>query len=135
MLFFAHSGLRFLVLLAGFAALAYFAYAVATRRGDERTARILGASFAGLLDLQVVLGLIMVALGLFYGAMIGHIFMMIAAVAVVHGGLVMARTSPDPRRGMAIRLMAVLVSLVLVFGGIMAIGRSVFGSGAPTMVY
>jgi heme A synthase len=135
MLFFAHSGLRFLVLLAGFAALGYFAYAVATKSGNERTARILGASFSGLLDLQVVIGLVMVALGLFYSALIGHLFMMIGAVAVSHGSMVLAKNTPDRSRAMGIRLLGVVVALLLIVGGIMAIGRSVLGTGAPTMVY
>jgi len=135
MLFFAHSGLRYLVLLAGLLAVAYFAYAVATRKGNERTARVLGASFAGLLDLQIVLGLIMVALGLYYAALMGHIFMMIGAAVLVHGAMVLARNSPDPSRAMGLRLMGTVIALLLIVGGIMAIGRSVFGAGAPTMVY
>ncbi|MEX2583233.1 MAG: hypothetical protein WD766_08155 [Gemmatimonadota bacterium] len=134
MLFMAHSGLRYLVLLVGIAALIYFGYAVATKKGDERTGRVLGSAFAGLVDLQIVLGLLMVAFGLFYSALIGHLFMMIAAAVVAHVAMVFARTSPNPSRGNAVRLLGVAMALVLIIGGIMAIGRSVFGSGAPTLM-
>lgn len=135
MLFFAHSGLRYLVLLAGVIALAYFAYAVATKSGNERVARIVGASFAGLLDLQAVIGIVMVALGLFYSALIGHLFMMVAAAVVAHVAMAMGRNSDPPSRGYAIRLAGVAVAMLLIIGGIMAIGRSIFGtSGGPSML-
>lgn len=130
----AHSGLRYLVLLAGFVALIYFAYAVATRSGNERTARIIGSAFAGLIDLQAVLGLIMVALGLFYSALIGHIFMMIAAAVVAHVAMVFGRSSENVARGNAVRLLGVAMALALIIGGILAIGRSVFGTGSPTLI-
>jgi heme A synthase len=135
MLFFAHSGLRYLVLLAGVIALLYFAYAVATKSGNERVSRILGASFAGLIDLQALLGIVMVVLGLFYSALIGHIFMMLGAAVVAHAAMVLARSSPEPARANSIRLMGVVVALLLIVGGIMAIGRSPLGAGAPTMVF
>ncbi|MQA91234.1 MAG: hypothetical protein GEU90_13545 [Gemmatimonas sp.] len=134
MLFMAHSGVRYLVLLAGIVALVYFAYAVASKKGDARTARIVGSAFTGLIDLQIVLGLLMVAFGLFYSALIGHMFMMIAAAAVAHGSMRFGRSAPDVARGNTIRLLGVAVSLALVVGGIMAIGRSVFGSGSPTLI-
>ncbi|HUE97563.1 MAG TPA: hypothetical protein VMN39_12960 [Longimicrobiaceae bacterium] len=134
MLFYAHSGLRYLVLLAGFAAAAYYGYAVATKKGNERTARILGSAFVGTLDLQIVVGVVMVVLGLYYPALIGHLFMMIGAAVVGHVALVLARSAPSPERAYAIRLMGVVFALVLIAGGIMAIGRSIFGSGVPSMM-
>ena len=134
MLFYAHSGLRYLVLLAGIVALAYFGYAIGTRKGNEKTARIVGSIFVGALDLQVVLGLVMVILGAFYPALIGHMFMMIGAAVVAHVALAMARSSPVPERAYAIRLMGVIFALVLIVGGILAIGRQVFGSGVPSFV-
>lgn len=132
MLFFAHSGLRYLVLLVGVLALGYFVYALATRNASERTSRILVSSFAGLVDLQVVIGLLMVALGLYYPALLGHIFMMVGAAVVAHVAMSLARSSP-PDRAVRIRLLGVVVALVLIVGGIMAIGRSVLGTGVPSI--
>jgi heme A synthase len=135
MLFFAHSGLRYLVLIAGFAALAYYIYAVVTKGGDERKSRIFGSAFVGLLDLQIVIGIIMVALGLFYSALIGHLVLMLGAAGVAHGALILARSSPTPERADSIRLAGVVLALLFVVGGIMAIGRPVLGTGSPTMIY
>lgn len=136
MLFFAHSGLRHLVLLAGLAALGYLVYAVATKSGNPRVARILGASFVGLIDLQVVIGLLMVALGLYYPAILGHLFMMLGAAVVGHAAMVMGRGAETPDKGLKIQLAGVVVALLLIAGGILSIGRSLFGtSGGPTMVY
>lgn len=134
MLFYAHSGLRYLVLLAGVVALLYFAYAAITKSGSEKLGRVLGSIFVGLVDLQILLGIGMVVLGLFYPALIGHLFMMVGAAVVAHVAMAMAKSSPNPDRATAIRLMGVVFALVLIAGGIMAIGRAIFGSGAPSMV-
>jgi vacuolar-type H+-ATPase subunit I/STV1 len=123
-LFQAHSGLRYLVLLAGLVALVYFASGLAMKRPVGKPVRILGAIFTGLLDLQAVLGLAMVALGRFYPQLIGHLAMMLLAVGSTHTLLVINRKRPNP--GYALPLIAVLVALVLIAGGIMAIGRGVF---------
>lgn len=134
MLFFAHSGVRYLVLLAGLVALGYFAYAVVTKRSNERLSRTLGAVFVGLLDLQILLGIALVALGLYYPALMGHLFMMIAAAVVGHAALALARSADPPERRNALRLGGVVVSLTLIVAGILAIGRAVFGNGSPTML-
>lgn len=125
-LFYAHSGLRYLVLLVGLVALAYFVWGLATRRVPGRAVRSLGAAFSGLLDLQLLLGLLMLALGRYYPALIGHIVMMVLAVGVVHGLLVVNRRRATP--GWVLPLVGVALGLVLIIGGIMAIGRSPFGS-------
>jgi heme A synthase len=133
MLFFAHSGLRYLVLLVGFIALLYLAYALFTKKGEEKLGRTLGSVFVGLLDLQMLLGILMVVLGNFYPALIGHLAMMVGAVVVGHGAMAMAKTAEPAERRNALRFGGVLVALLLIIGGIMAIGRSVFGSGVPSI--
>lgn len=133
MLFYAHSGLRYLVLLAGVAAFVYYLISMRSSGGDQRTGRILGAIFVGSLDLQVVLGIIMVALGLFYPALIGHMFMMVAAAVVAHVALAMSRRTPEASKANSIRVLGVGLALVLIVGGIMAIGRPIIGSGTPPL--
>jgi hypothetical protein len=85
--------------------------------------RIAGAIFVGALDLQVVLGLILLAVWPFYGALIGHIVMMILAVVVAHGARVAARRAAADAARFGWALAAIVVPLVLIIGGIMAIGR------------
>ncbi|MDC0714543.1 hypothetical protein POL68_39210 [Stigmatella sp. ncwal1] len=123
-LFHLHSGLRYLVLLVGFVALVYFASGLATKRPVGKGVRVLGAIYSGLLDLQVLVGITLVALGRYYPQLIGHMVLMVLAVAVTHVLLVRNRKRPTP--GYVLPLVAVAVSLVLIAAGIMAIGRGVF---------
>jgi hypothetical protein len=123
-LFAAHSGLRYLVLLAGLVAAVYFAVGLAQKRPVTRAVRVMGAIFSGLMDLQVLLGLVLVAMGRYYPALIGHIVLMLLAVAVVHGTLVANRKRPQP--GYALPLAGVVLGLALLAAGILAIRPSIF---------
>lgn len=133
-LFHAHSGLRYLVLLSGIVAVAYLAYALATGRGEEKPARIVTSAFVGLLDLQILLGLLLMVTGIFYGALIGHLVMMLLAAAVGHWAAATAKRPSEGARATKIRLVGVAVALFLIVGGVMSIGRSIFGSAPPTVV-
>ena len=126
-LYHAHSGLRYLVLLAAVAAIVALAYALASHRG-ARAARILPAVFTGLLDLQILLGIGLVMGGLFPDAVVGHLVMMIIAAAVAHGASVLAKRASSVQREQVTRLIGIVVALALIVGGIMALGRSVLGS-------
>jgi vacuolar-type H+-ATPase subunit I/STV1 len=129
-LFQAHSGLRYLVLLVGLVALAYFVSGLVTKRPVGKPVRILGSSFVGLLDLQILLGIIMVAMGRYYPRLIGHIVMMLVAATVAHVLLVVNRKRPNP--GYVLPLIAVAVALALIAGGLMAIGRGLLTHTATT---
>lgn len=131
MLYYAHSGLRYLVLLAGIVAFLFLLWGWATRAEHGRGARIALMAFLGLLDVQIVLGLLLLATGLYYPALIGHIMTMILGAAAGHGFSVMSRKSPEPRTRYAMGMMAVGVALALVAAGIMAIGRGPFESRPP----
>ena len=131
-LYHAHSGLRYLVLLAALAALVSLAYALAMGRMD-RSARVLPIAFTGLLDLQVLLGIGLVIGGVFPDAAVGHLVMMVLALVVTHGASVLAKRASTERREMTFRLVGIVLALLLIAGGIMALGRSVLGS-APMNV-
>lgn len=136
MLYMAHSGVRYLVIL--FAVLAIVGLVLgftASRRsaegpsaGQAKGIRIATASFVGVLDLQVILGIVLLVLmmadGRYYPALIGHIIMMILAAVVAHVGSVLGRRRTGAGAYSA-PLFGVLTSLALVVGGIMAIGRGV----------
>lgn len=132
MLFQAHSGVRYLVLLVGVLALLACLYSVATGR-PVRAAQGLTSAFTGLLDLQILLGLGLVIGGIFYDALVGHLVMMALAAVVAHVSSVRAKRAQDERKATMARLIGVGLALVLIVGGIMSIGRSVIGSGAPTL--
>jgi ascorbate-specific PTS system EIIC-type component UlaA len=124
--FYAHSGIRYLVLLAAIAAVLYLLYGIATRQPFDKLATILSAAYVGLLDLQVLTGVLLYLLIPSYPALLGHVVMMLAAVTLAHVASIMNKRREDKSRGLAIA--GVAGSLVLVVGGIMAIGRPLFGS-------
>ena len=91
-LYHAHSGLRYLVLLAALVAIVALAYALATGRASRAT-RVLPAIFTGLLDLQVLLGIALVIGGLMPDIVVGHLVMMVIALIVAHGASIHRRES------------------------------------------
>lgn len=123
-LFHAHSGIRYLVLLIGIMAIAALAYALISQRPVPASRR-LSAAFTGVLDLQVLLGLVLLIVWPFYGALIGHITLMVLAAVCAHGASIWARRSADERRTQIIRLGGITSALLLVMLGILAIGRSI----------
>ena len=131
-LFHAHSGLRYLVLLAALSALVVLAYSVTTRR-TTRAARVLPAIFTGLLDLQILLGIALLMGGLMPDAVVGHLALMLLAAVVAHGSSIVAKRAHDERRESVIRLGGVALTLVLIVAGILAIGRGVLGTAPPTL--
>ena len=126
-LFKAHSGLRYLVLVMGLIALAYFAFGLVTKRPVDKKVRILGSSFAGLLDTQILLGLVLLGSGWpFQPKLWGHLTLMLLAAGLAHGLLVKNRRSAQP--GFLLPLIAVGGALVLILAAILAIGRGPFTS-------
>lgn len=124
LLFQLHSLLRFAVLIAGAIAVGFYLVALARKQPVTKAVRIFGSVFVGLLDLQILLGIAVVIAGRWYPALIGHIVMMVLAAAVAHVLLVKNRKSASP--GYRLPLIGVAVALVLIAGGIMAIGRGLF---------
>jgi hypothetical protein len=125
-LYMAHSGLRYLVVLVGILAIVYFAIGLLTKRPAGKPVRIVGSAFVGLLDLQILLGIILVATGRWYPALIGHVVPMLLAAGVAHGLLAANRKRPTP--GYTLPLVAVVVAFALIWLGITAIQRGLFGS-------
>jgi len=132
-IFHAHSGLRFLVLLGTVVALLVHALGVFGRQPYGRPSRISMAVFGRLLDLQILLGIVMVVLGCFYGALMGHLLMMVLAAGALHGCTAYARKQADGRRAHTVGLVGVVLAVTLIVGGIFAIGRTpITSSGRPT---
>lgn len=131
-LYHAHSGLRYLVLLGAVLAIVVLTYGLVTGQRPRAT-RAVTASFTGLLDLQVLLGLALVMGGMLSDRATGHLIMMVLALAVAHGASIIAGRASDDRRELTVRLIGVVLSLALIAGGIMAIGRSVLGSAPPSV--
>jgi len=133
-LYYIHSGLRYLILLVAVAAIVALAYSVATGRAP-RVARNLGTAFVSLLDLQILLGISLMMGGVFPDAVTVHLILMFFSAVVAHAGLLIGQQLDAVRKELAMRLVGIVVSLALIVVGIMAIGRSVLGSRPPTPAY
>jgi hypothetical protein len=134
MLFYAHSGLRFLVLLSGAIAAAVLLWGWRAGRPLAGQSRASLAVFMGAMDLQILLGIGAVLTRPWYGALMGHLIMMMGAVIAAHGITVYGRKQADHRRAHLVSLAGVVLALLLIVGGIMAIRDSPFqmtpGAGA-----
>ena len=124
----AHSGFRYLVMIAGLIVIGYAVYGMATGRSYDKTMRITSAIFTGLVDLTALLGIVTLLSGTFYPALIGHITMMVLAVGVAHVVSVVIKRRPEEERTYTPHLVGTLVVLGLIAVGIMTIGRPLVGS-------
>ena len=125
-LFSIHSFVRYFVLLAGAGAIITAALGWRTAGLPPRAERALGAAFVGFLDLQVLLGVLLLVSGFpFYGALTGHIFMMLLAAGAAHAGSVIARRREPARSGSPVRFAGFLLAVLFIIGGIMAIQRPI----------
>ena len=123
----AHSGLRYLILLAGVLTVLYAAYGVASGRAYDKTMRVLASSFAGTIHLQLLLGLALLFSGLFQPAVMGHLFMMLFAAAAAQIPVSVMRRRPEERKSYLPHGVAALAALAMIVAGILAIGRPIVG--------
>lgn len=120
----AHSALRFLILAAGLACLVVFSLGLSQHKPFSRGARIIGSVFAGLTHLQVLLGIGLVASGLYYPRLIGHLVLMVLAAVVLQICLSRNRRAATP--GFKLPLIGTVFALLAMVGGTFAIGRHPF---------
>ena len=128
MLFSAHSGVRYLVLLVGLIAFGYAVFGAVTRRPYDRGMLGLASAFAGLTHLQVLLGIGVIFTGRFYPALIGHIVCMVFATVVAQVVPSVMRRKQPAERTYTPHAIGILIALTLMVAGIMAIGRGPFSS-------
>ena len=117
-----HSGIRYLVLLAGVVAVAVHLAAWLGKGGEGRAGRVATAVFAALIDLQIVIGLTLFFAGDRPPGIVAHLAPIVAAAAVVHATSIVHRRRPRP----LLPLVATLVALAGIAVGILAIRESIF---------
>jgi hypothetical protein len=134
MLFYAHSGLRFLVMVAAVIAAAVMLWKWSSGRPYDRQSRAAVTVFIIVLNLQFLLGLANLFTRPWYGGLIGHIVMMFVAVGAAQAITGYGRKQADARRAHMISFIGVALALLLILAGIMAIRPSPFhmtpGAGA-----
>lgn len=121
----AHSGLRYLILLLGVLTALIALLGMAQKQPVTNAGITMLRFFVVLLDLQALLGILTLVTGKFYAQLIGHLVMMIAAVAVAHLALVRLRKTEPAARTNGKLLAGVLIPLALIIAGILAIQRPI----------
>lgn len=86
------------------------------------------SAFAGLLHTQVLLGFVLIVTGRFYPALIGHIFLMLAAAVAAQVPLSVFRRRPPEERTYLPHIVSILAALGLLWAGVAAIGRGILES-------
>ena len=102
MVFYTHSGVRYLVLVAAVAAVVYLLVGMLRGGQFDKLAKILTAAYVGLLDLQVVTGVALYLLIPSYPQLLGHVVMALAAVTVAHVANIMNKRRDEPCLGIAL---------------------------------
>ena len=128
MFFAAHSGVRFLVFLVGLIVVVYSAYGMLGKRDYAPPIAKLAGVFAGLIDLQILLGFGVLFSRTFSSQLIGHFAMMGFAAVVAHGTAMVVKKREPEHKTYGPHLVGTALALALIAGGIMAIGRGVFTS-------
>ena len=128
MLFAAHSGLRFLVLLAGLFVVLYALVGLLGKREYSPVMARLAATFAGLLHLQVLTGITVLFTRTFHTAIVGHLFLTLAAASVAQLASSVMKRRPREKRSFGPYLVGTVLALGLVAAGVLAIGRGVLQS-------
>ncbi len=127
MIFQAHSGLRYLALLAGVSVLLWGGRALVTKRGHDDTLYNLAGTYRLLMDLTLFLGVALLFTGRFYPAVGTHLVVMIFATVIAHVvPLVMRKREPEERTVVPY-LVATAISLAMVIVGTVMLGRSPLG--------
>ena len=130
MLFAAHSGLRFLILVGGLFVIVYAAVGLLGKREYAPAMARLAAVFAGLIHLQVFLGVAVLFTRPFQTMLVGHVFLMLGAGAVAQVTHTVVKRRPPEAKTYGPHLVGALVTLLLMAAGILAIGRGVLQSTA-----
>lgn len=127
-LFHTHSGLRYLILLAGIATIGYALYSAATKRPHDRKMKNLAITYRALLDVNLFIGVAMIVTGYgFYNDLGVHILLMVLATAIAHVvPAVMRKRTPEERTVIPYAV-ATAISLVVMALGIASIQRPIVG--------
>jgi hypothetical protein len=127
-LVYAHSGLRYLVVLAGIAVILFALAGIVGKKPYDPRMRVLSGLFAMFMHLNILLGLALLFTRPFAPYLIGHISLMIFAAVTAQVVPSVMRRRPMEERTWLPHLVSAVIALGLVVAGLMAIGAPIFGS-------
>ena len=128
MFYAAHSGIRYLVLAAGLFVILYAATGLLGKREYSVAMARLATAFAGLIHLQILIGVGVLFSRPFSSQLIGHLFMMLAAAAAAQLTSSVVKRRPQKAKSYGPHLVGAVLAMVFLAGGILAIGRGVLQS-------
>ena len=122
-----HSLVRWLVVLAAVAAIIRYVIDLAGKSPDAEMGRKLMMAYTILLDVNVLLGLILIvgrasAVGQILPIWIEHAVTNLIAVIIAHIFAARGKKQADPKRAAAWRLAGVVISILLIVMGVARIG-------------
>lgn len=121
MLLHLHSGLRWLIVLAGLAVIVYALRGVVTKRPHDATMKNLAIAFRSLMDVTLFSGFVLVMTGFDFKSDLGvHVVLMLFATAVSHVVPAVMRKRKPEQRTLLPYAVATAAALVLVFLGTLA---------------
>jgi len=128
MLLHLHSGLRYLVVLAGLAVIAYALRGFVMKRPHDAVMKNLAITFRSLMDVTLFSGFVMVMTGFDYQSDLGaHVVLMLFATGVSHIVPAVMRKRKPEARSLLPYAVATAVALALVFLGTLAVRASTAG--------
>lgn len=128
MLLHLHSGLRWLVLLAGLAVILYALRGFVTKQPHDKVMKNLAITFRSLMDLTLFSGIVMVMTGFDFSNDLGaHVVLMLLATVVSHIVPAVMRKRKQEERSLMPYAVATAVSLAMVVLGTVTIVRSTPG--------
>lgn len=127
---FAHSWTRWLVVIVAVVAIVYLILALVQRKGWVKPGPTLMAAFSGLIGLQWVIGLVfLVVMGSQTGFGVRHywehLVTMTIALVTAHGHYMLRRREMSDSRRQVIYLALIIVTILLVVGGIFALPEAI----------
>ncbi len=126
-LYYAHSGIRYLVLAFGLVALLYAVLGLLRRQPYDRSMKVLASAFAGSIHLQILIGLALLLTGRFGPSVGMHFVLMAFAAAAAQIPSSVMRRRPPEERSYGPHAVLTVVALALVWLGIVVIGRPLLG--------
>jgi|GEM_PF-4167096 len=129
----AHGGWRYLVILATVGVMLFFAYALATKNTKEKQESTALKIWAGIMDMQLLLGLVLLIYyfieGLHRAQLIGHWTLGIVAVFIAHIPTIYRRLNgkPNAQTRRIMGLVLPILAFLTIYFGLAAIERGLFG--------
>ena len=123
-----HSGVRWLVVVAGLVALGRFAVGMFASQAYDKFGRVSMSAFSGLLGIQFLIGLVLLlwkgfalSNASYWGIALGHAIVMIAAIGVAGATSGRVKRAETDAQKWRIGTIGLLIVAVLIYVGVLSV--------------